>query len=234
MGSSHHANPESATCLDLSFNVPQSVEINELTLVGKLITTRTINHKAIVSILSAAWNLGSNIKFHQLDRNTISCTFSRKVDRDRILDTGPWAVKGDILVLSFWPPERTLAELDLSWCSAWVQIHDIPPNRMNEDNATTIGNFIGRFISLEHNPQLYRGRKFLRIRVSFNTCESLKTGYYITREDGNRSWVPFKYERLPNFCYRCGLLDHVEQACPHEELAPSQRANPESGFGPWL
>lgn len=54
MASPTHANPDNATYLDLSFNTLQLEDSNEFTLVGKLITTKSINYKAIVSILGAA------------------------------------------------------------------------------------------------------------------------------------------------------------------------------------
>lgn len=105
---------------------------------------------------------------------------------------------------------------------------------MNVDIAMKIGDFIGRFLSLENNPQLHRARKFLCIRVSLNTQASLNTGCYIERRDGHRSWVQFKYERIPTFCYRCGHLDHIEHACPQDESTSSHTCPHDPSLGPRL
>ena len=39
-------------------------------------------------------------------------------------------------------------------------------------------------------------------------------GKMIQIEDLEPSWVVFKYERLPIFCYRCGILGHQDKECP--------------------
>ncbi|MBA0878137.1 hypothetical protein Goshw_017310 [Gossypium schwendimanii] len=31
--------------------------------------------------------------------------------------------------------------------------------------------------------------------------------------NGNRVWIPFKYEKLPTFCFGCGRLGHALQEC---------------------
>ena len=33
----------------------------------------------------------------------------------------------------------------------------------------------------------------------------------MTLENGNKVWVSFKYERLPNICYWCSCLDHDDK-----------------------
>ena len=35
----------------------------------------------------------------------------------------------------------------------------------------------------------------------------------MTLENGEQSWVVFRYERLPNLCYWCGCLDHADKDC---------------------
>lgn len=32
-------------------------------------------------------------------------------------------------------------------------------------------------------------------------------------EDGEWSLIQFKYERLPTFCFRCGMIDYGERFC---------------------
>ena len=38
-------------------------------------------------------------------------------------------------------------------------------------------------------------------------------GRVISFPNGSKSWVNFKYERLPNMCYWCGRLDHNDRDC---------------------
>ncbi len=38
-------------------------------------------------------------------------------------------------------------------------------------------------------------------------------GQKIKLEGGDQRWVSFRYERLPNFYYWCGCLDHTEKDC---------------------
>lgn len=42
----------------------------------------------------------------------------------------------------------------------------------------------------------------------------LRRGGNIVNLDGSKTWVTFKFERLPCFCFQCGLLGHDEQHCP--------------------
>lgn len=56
--------------------------------------------------------------------------------------------------------------------------------------------------------------RYLRIKVLVDVHKPLLRG--ITMEDdtgGKKFWCPFEYEFLPNFCYACGKLGHVDRIC---------------------
>lgn len=56
--------------------------------------------------------------------------------------------------------------------------------------------------------------KCLRVQVHINLKKRLVQGKRITIKGGESRWVNFKYERLLNFCYRCGMLSHILKDCP--------------------
>lgn len=47
-------------------------------------------------------------------------------------------------------------------------------------------------------------------------------GKKLTIEDGESRWINFKYERLPNFYYRCGMLNHALKECPEKAVDNNQ------------
>ena len=55
--------------------------------------------------------------------------------------------------------------------------------------------------------------KFLRVRVQIDVTKKIVKGKRIIVEGGEQRWITFKYERLPNFCYHCGLLNHGLKDC---------------------
>ena len=49
------------------------------------------------------------------------------------------------------------------------------------------------------------------MRICIDATRKLIRGKKVLIEGGESRWIFFKYERLPNFCYRCGMLDHGEK-----------------------
>lgn len=59
-------------------------------------------------------------------------------------------------------------------------------------------------------------------------------GRKITIEGGESKWVNFKYKRLPNFCYRYGLLNHALKDCTDNQDQSKSREDNQLQYGAWL
>ena len=59
---------------------------------------------------------------------------------------------------------------------------------------------------------------FMRVKVELQTSKLIRRGAFIGGLKGLRTWVTFKYERLPMFCHFCGVLGHNLKHCADEEL----------------
>ena len=76
--------------------------------------------------------------------------------------------------------------------------------------------------------------KCLRVCVSLDVSCMLIRGKRIHGEEGVDWWVPFKYERLPNFCYHCRLLEHDLKDCMRKEKIDKSGEMGELQYSAWM
>lgn len=124
--------------MDLSLSDPLLPSFNEHTMIGQVISDKLVNFKAIKTILLNAWDYGSEIHITPLDRKKFVVSFPQVQDKNKVIAASPWAVKGCIVILKQWEPDLALADLQFQHSPFWVQIHNIPLNRMNLDNAVVL------------------------------------------------------------------------------------------------
>lgn len=95
-----------------------------------------------------------------------------------------------------------------------------------------IGGFIGEFVKTDEKNFDGGWKSFFRVRVVVNVTKPLKKGMKLKRDDGEWAFVDFKYERLPTFCFLCGVLEHGDKYCPF--LLRGGEAKTEKPYGAWL
>lgn len=76
-----------------------------------------------------------------------------------------------------------------------------------------IKNQIGRFVEWDKGTNKIVWGRRMRICVEMDISQPLMRGIKIRLEDGEERWVNFKFEKLPYFCYTCGLLGHRYVDC---------------------
>lgn len=99
--------------------------------------------------------------------------------------------------------------------SFWVQIRGVPPYLNLEENVRSLATKIWEFEEFE-DPSKARG--FLKVKVAVNTLNLLTIGCWLPRDNNNDTWIKFRYERLKNFCYRCGRIGHFNTECSFEPM----------------
>lgn len=76
--------------------------------------------------------------------------------------------------------------------------------------------------------------KYLRVRVKIDITRKLVQGKKVMIEGGEQRWISFKYERLSNFCYRCGLLSHDLRDCGVTTDKDNQVEQTTLQYGAWM
>lgn len=192
-----------------------------------------ISPKLVEKAMSNAWSPRFGMEMKPVADNLYLFRFNHRLDINKVLREGPWRVKDYLLVVKEALPGYLIPKEELVDVPFWVQMYGIPPMWHREEVIRFVGSLIGRV--LEVDPKVRRSSPtsplFVRVRVDINTLVKLVRGTTVELDD-LPVLVAFRYERLFNFCYWCGLVDHVLADC--EEALKLGFVMDKCEYGDWL
>lgn len=111
----------------------------------------------------------------------------------------------------------------------WVKVEDVPFEKRKKSMAMAMAQKMGKFVEYDESDPI-GWSKYMRIRVDLPLDKPLRRGMWMMV--GNCSkWVKFKYERLMDFCYVCGLFGHGYRDC---SVYDDRMAVGELPYGGWM
>lgn len=114
-----------------------------------------------------------------------------------------------------------------------MQVHDIPTQYLSREVAEKLYEAAGIVNKESSLVEVDRG-SVMRIRVRVDITLPLCRGRVFKLGNRSKGWVSFKYERLPNVCYWCGRLNHVDRDCDHWIQSNGTLTKEEQEYGSWL
>jgi hypothetical protein len=103
---------------------------------------------------------------------------------------------------------------------------------MSGETGELIGNRIGEFLEVDGLVHGLAVGQYLRVKVRMLITKPLMRGTMVDVAEGGDAkirWFPFEYEYLPEFCYVCGIIGHVDKDC-----SIRLKKGEEAQFGKWL
>ncbi|KAJ0965443.1 hypothetical protein J5N97_026581 [Dioscorea zingiberensis] len=140
----------------------------------------------------------------------IQCSSSNMLER--LLTEGPWSINGNALHLLRWKDNFQPAFEKLSTAIIWVHLYNLPSEYWDMDTLETVASNFGKLLKVDIPTMVIDRRKFARICVEINLNQPLKRGVWVRSTSAN-FFVPVAYEKLPPYCFRCGIIGHYLEAC---------------------
>lgn len=94
-----------------------------------------------------------------------------------------------------------------------IKVYDLSFLACNEYIENLVGNTLGWVEEVDVIPSEVEWGKLMRIRVTIDVPKPLLRKKKLNISLPTQVWVQFKYERLPNFCFCCGVLNHSHKEC---------------------
>lgn len=147
-------------------------------------------------------------------RNLYMCKFGNQRDKNRVTKGGPWSFDNNFLVFDELDGNTSINALNFRYAFFWTHFHGLPRVCFYRKYAEALGNFIGTFETVEVNEQGNISGETLRVRIKININDPIKRGTNVQIGSSDKlKWIPITYEKLLDFCYHCGRIGHVIEAC---------------------
>lgn len=192
--------------------------------VGKLLSEKGVRLEIIEQTVGWIWCPSRGIECKDLGENLFLFTFHQPSGKRKALEDGPWAISKELLVVADFDGSKSIDEVEFSTIPIWIRVDRLPMGMMNEAVAKVIGDEVGKFMEMEAGGDGMATGRILRLKVRLDIRKPLRRGILMSMGEGKEDrWCPFAYELLPEFCYVCGVIGHIDRICS-KKLNPGEQA----------
>lgn len=203
-------------------------------LIEKLLTSRIISKVAIKNALIGAWRTREDFEVELIGKNLFLFKFECNFDKDWIFKNGPWFFDKYLLILEQPVVNVSVSEIEFKKAAFWLRLFNLPLEFRNKQMAKKLGDSLGEFLEVECDKEEFCGGNSMRIKVRLDITEPLCRGFMLKSEEIREGcWIAIRYERLPEFCFKCGRIGHVLKDC-HDKQKEEMQEQSRLEFGMWL
>jgi hypothetical protein len=153
-------------------------------------------------------------------------------DKAEVLHGRPWVFEGNLFSVEDFNGSIAPAKMEFNKAFFWVRMFHLPLGCMSEAMGVKLGSSVRLVEEVETDEDGIGWGEYLRVRICLDISKPLVRGR-VLKLNGEITWVAFQYERLPRFCFQCGIICHGEGGCI-VRCRNSQGAHEGVQFGPWL
>jgi hypothetical protein len=93
----------------------------------------------------------------------------------------------------------------------WVRILNLPLGWMNQQRGKWAMSLVGTVMNMDVDKDGKASGSFLQALMAIEVAKPLWRGVFLkTMNEGNPEWFDIQYEKLPFFCFACGIMGHSE------------------------
>ncbi|KAF8390026.1 hypothetical protein HHK36_024547 [Tetracentron sinense] len=204
----------------------------ENSLVGRFLLDRPFNLSAAKLTMLQSWKPKGDVQIIELNEELLLFKFQKSEDVLRVKCFEPWAFNNHLLQLRDWVPDLSPSEITFDSTPFWVQLHGLPPEKHTYQVGSELGSELGHVLELDAHPGDGSKGKFLRVRVRIDIQLPLRYQILVKRSFSTPRRIEIRYERLPSFCFNCGIMGHEARYCLAKPLVLAEGLDPP--YGPWL
>ncbi|KAK1628379.1 hypothetical protein QYE76_002694 [Lolium multiflorum] len=181
--------------------------------IGKVHTTRSFSAEALFGKMKAIWNLSKEPICREAGENLFVFHMHCLGDWKKVVHQGPWTFRGWAVLIEDYDGREVPEKVSFGGLFVWAQIHGIPELYRKVQVVDDLARRIGKTKEVQMSPKLFYEGNYVRLRVLIEVEKPLSRIVLLNVEGEGKKRLLVKYEKIPYFCKRCGLIGHNHEEC---------------------
>jgi hypothetical protein len=179
--------------------------------------------------MRAIWNLSRDPICREAGKNLFIFQMHCLGDWKKVVHQGPWTFRGWAVLIEDYDGKEDPEKMSFNGLHIWAQIHGIPELYRKMEVIDDLARRIGKTKEVQMSPKLFFEGNYVRLRVMIDVSKPLMRFVSLMVEGEGRKRLAVKYEKIPFFCKRCGLLGHDHEECGDGAWEPKDLQ-----YGEWM
>jgi hypothetical protein len=185
-------------------------------MLARYYSLKAANLSLIHTHFSDVWRIRKKMLFTPLKDNFFIITFTSEGDFTFVDGGGPWIHLGVACLIAPFVNNCQPSETVLDSVRLWVRFFNVPWNKQTEAYGRLIGSKLGKVVEVDVDKEGLVLCDYLRVRIDWPLNQRLLARFKTTIKGQTEPRIyPMRYERVPFFCFHCGLIGHNEEQCEH-------------------
>ncbi|XP_071933726.1 uncharacterized protein [Coffea arabica] len=212
-------------------DVLAGVQECKLSLVGRIMGKKVANFTGVKNYTSHVWGYPRNLHVVELGPNVFQFNFAEDKDKDKALNGRPWVIDNQLLVIKPWAPDIEKSTEAFHISHMWIQVWNLPIHWLSQAVGFKLGQIFSAVKEVIIPPGGGKEGRHMKILAEVDISQPLARGTTINF-NGKQIWVEFRYEKCPDFCYKCGIIGHGDKTC--KTTVEKEQNQREEQYGAWM
>jgi hypothetical protein len=186
----------------------------EWALIGKVLAPSSLHVETIKAVVRPAWGNPKGLIVRPMGPNLFMAEFGSESDMGKVAKGGPWRLGKHAILLKRFDVTIKPEDMIFDELKVWARIMNLGFELMNTERGTPLAARLGTVERFDVDDKGKAWGSILRARITIKPMEPIMRCVSVfSRKRQMMMHFDVMYERLPKFCFSCGLIGHSLITC---------------------
>ncbi|XVF69093.1 hypothetical protein PTKIN_Ptkin11bG0052800 [Pterospermum kingtungense] len=196
------------------------------------------NFSYVQKMVQLIWGAEGDVDIFPVGDNLFIFQFPSTAVRDRILESGPWHMNNQPLIIRKWEPGLKSLDFSLSKVPIWLHLRNVPLELFTRRGLSYIASAIGNPLYMDSITAERKKLAYAKVCVEIEVASKIPKYITIVLGKDCKTSVVVETLWLPAKCAQCCVFGHSDRTCLNKKIGenvqmrkPKQVKAIDVGFG---